>query len=120
MTVWEIFCAASPSAQSKPRQRQRPMGESAERRRLALASGRQRDRSEEHTSELQPPDHLVCRLLLEKKKDLALALNLLLRVAILSVLQATLTLPGIAAIVFFLVMAIPPKVTLFPYTPLFR
>src|SRR5258708_17691364 len=25
-------------------------------------------RSEEHTSELQSPDHLVCRLLLEKKK----------------------------------------------------
>src|SRR5438552_8783481 len=29
--------------------------------------GRKR-RSEEHTSELQSPDHLVCRLLLEKKK----------------------------------------------------
>src|SRR5947208_5469759 len=28
-------------------------------------------RSEEHTSELQSPDHLVCRLLLEKKKQLA-------------------------------------------------
>src|SRR5258708_22284777 len=25
-------------------------------------------RSEEHTSELQSPDHLVCRLLLDKKK----------------------------------------------------
>src|SRR5207244_12695982 len=33
------------------------------RRRMAV--GR---RSEEHTSELQSPDHLVCRLLLEKKK----------------------------------------------------
>src|SRR5207244_13228409 len=36
------------------------------------ARGRRRDRrrvrSEEHTSELQSPDHLVCRLLLEKKK----------------------------------------------------
>src|SRR5947208_2688142 len=31
----------------------------------ASARGR---RSEEHTSELQSPDHLVCRLLLEKKK----------------------------------------------------
>src|SRR5258708_26384683 len=29
-------------------------------------------RSEEHTSELQSPDHLVCRLLLEKKKKLLL------------------------------------------------
>src|SRR4051794_41307786 len=28
----------------------------------------QRPRSEEHTSELQSPVHLVCRLLLEKKK----------------------------------------------------
>src|SRR5258708_9472468 len=27
-----------------------------------------KQRSEEHTSELQSPDHLVCRLLLEKKK----------------------------------------------------
>src|SRR5258708_22088734 len=27
------------------------------------------ERSEEHTSELQSPDHLVCRLLLEKKKN---------------------------------------------------
>src|SRR5438876_8069981 len=29
---------------------------------------RARSRSEEHTSELQSPVHLVCRLLLEKKK----------------------------------------------------
>src|SRR5258708_21758094 len=29
---------------------------------------REIQRSEEHTSELQSPDHLVCRLLLEKKK----------------------------------------------------
>src|SRR5258708_26350458 len=35
----------------------------------ASAAGRtdRRKRSEEHTSELQSPDHLVCRLLLEKK-----------------------------------------------------
>src|SRR5438552_4803973 len=35
------------------------------------AAGKDRgraSRSEEHTSELQSPDHLVCRLLLEKKK----------------------------------------------------
>src|SRR5258708_26819914 len=42
--------------------------------RIPLAAGhatpveRHRRRSEEHTSELQSPDHLVCRLLLEKKK----------------------------------------------------
>src|SRR5258708_21286300 len=40
----------------------------------------QHGRSEEHTSELQSPDHLVCRLLLEKKKKLQLTLhNSLLR-----------------------------------------
>src|SRR5947208_12168806 len=33
--------------------------------------GRGGYRSEEHTSELQSPDHLVCRLLLEKKKNSA-------------------------------------------------
>src|SRR5438552_5393767 len=37
---------------------------------LALRGGaaHAHERSEEHTSELQSPDHLVCRLLLEKKK----------------------------------------------------
>src|SRR5258708_18995535 len=30
----------------------------------------QENRSEEHTSELQSPDHLVCRLLLEKKNTI--------------------------------------------------
>src|SRR5438552_11927849 len=35
---------------------------------LLRAQGRHNMRSEEHTSELQSPDHLVCRLLLEKKK----------------------------------------------------
>src|SRR5258708_31439718 len=32
-------------------------------------------RSEEHTSELQSPDHLVCRLLLEKKKKKIIELS---------------------------------------------
>src|SRR5215216_7628187 len=32
-------------------------------------------RSEEHTSELQSPDHLVCRLLLEKKKKKKITLT---------------------------------------------
>src|SRR5437870_13536850 len=40
------------------------------RRRAGQAArrGRDRRRSEEHTSELQSRGHLVCRLLLEKKK----------------------------------------------------
>src|SRR5258708_25234132 len=33
-------------------------------------------RSEEHTSELQSPDHLVCRLLLEKKKRIIVHIDL--------------------------------------------
>src|SRR5258708_24280561 len=36
-------------------------------------------RSEEHTSELQSPDHLVCRLLLEKKKKSNYHLKLQIR-----------------------------------------
>src|SRR5258708_22691929 len=37
----------------------------------ARLHGHLEPRSEEHTSELQSPDHLVCRLLLEKKKKTA-------------------------------------------------
>src|SRR5947208_5127458 len=40
-------------------------------------------RSEEHTSELQSPDHLVCRLLLEKKKKyIAIASTLIGRIEV--------------------------------------
>src|SRR6266581_9233272 len=45
------------------RRRLRPV-----RRARPLPGARRRPRSEEHTSELQSPVHLVCRLLLEKKK----------------------------------------------------
>src|SRR5207244_10467490 len=38
-------------------------------RQAQFLAGPEFPRSEEHTSELQSPDHLVCRLLLEKKKD---------------------------------------------------
>src|SRR5256884_3156456 len=51
--VWDWHC-------SSRRVREFPRGD-----RLA---GRKRNRSEEHTSELQSRLHLVCRLLLEKKK----------------------------------------------------
>src|SRR5436309_8603215 len=36
---------------------------------VPICRGRQRRRSEEHTSELQSRENLVCRLLLEKKKN---------------------------------------------------
>src|SRR5947208_12246405 len=48
------------------RELRRQRSQSLDQRRI---EGHHRDgRSEEHTSELQSPDHLVCRLLLEKKK----------------------------------------------------
>src|SRR2546422_5956418 len=40
----------------------------ARRNDVVVAAVRHEDRSEEHTSELQSRLHLVCRLLLEKKK----------------------------------------------------
>src|SRR3989454_9165372 len=43
--------------------------------RLVAAAGVLHPRSEEHTSELQSPCNLVCRLLLEKKKKRTLAHN---------------------------------------------
>src|SRR5947208_9185767 len=43
---------------------------SVEREICPSAYARSPMRSEEHTSELQSPDHLVCRLLLEKKKKI--------------------------------------------------
>src|SRR5256885_12279640 len=36
---------------------------------VGIAARQKRERSEEHTSELQSPCNLVCRLLLEKKKE---------------------------------------------------
>src|SRR5205809_2937320 len=54
----------SPAGSSAARGRRRC---AASRRRTARAGGA--SRSEEHTSELQSRLHLVCRLLLEKKKE---------------------------------------------------
>src|SRR5258708_14964533 len=54
--------------------RSRPRDDTQDARRQELGAPRLNGhlqlpvRSEEHTSELQSPDHLVCRLLLEKKK----------------------------------------------------
>src|SRR3989442_8668585 len=57
---WPSACAAPPS---------RPWANS-----LAMAASL-RQRSEEHTSELQSRPHLVCRLLLEKKKNQTNSVN---------------------------------------------
>src|SRR5690348_17587844 len=56
-------------ARRQPRHRATPRATSPPSRREAAPRRRRCGRrSEEHTSELQSPVHLVCRLLLEKKK----------------------------------------------------
>src|ERR1022692_842161 len=97
-------------------------------------------RSEEHTSELQSPCNLVCRLLLEKKKEKGAAISrrgarTLARRAIGGASRARLpsryqsrpaarlTMPAALRLFlffFFLMIRRPPRSTLFPYTTLFR
>src|SRR5947208_12554218 len=64
-----LFRSLSEGHRARPEARHRP---SRPGRRAARQGpggrGHRLLRSEEHTSELQSPDHLVCRLLLEKKK----------------------------------------------------
>src|ERR1022692_4854789 len=88
-------------------------------------------RSEEHTSELQPPCNLVCRLLLEKKNnqgsgflphhradgsEVSRARDTGKRATAWStIIEAT---P--ATVAFFLMLRRPPRSTLFPYATLFR
>src|ERR1022692_4228778 len=95
-------------------------------------------RSEEHTSELQSPCNLVCRLLLEKKNYNAqqwrqwslFAMNR--PDAPVTELKKAQELDPLSAIIndqlslslvlsfFFLIIREPPKYTLFPYPALFR
>src|SRR5215813_13469198 len=97
-------------------------------------------RSEEHTSELQSRPHLVCRLLLEKKKKTP---NPIIPIYISSSLFSAFSCHDFArwsislqvcatrlAVLqydvfcfnrfFFLMKRRPPRSTLFPYTTLFR
>src|SRR5258708_11432606 len=55
--------------------RNRRIGGSSSTTSTVWALGIGGGRSEEHTSELQSPDHLVCRLLLEKKKKRQIVLH---------------------------------------------
>src|SRR6266436_1763179 len=84
---------------------------------------RTRSRSEEHTSELQSRLHLVCRLLLEKKKTNCFLSRFNWRLACCTVLatgsDAELE-SSYTSSFFFLMMRRPPRSTLFPYTTLFR
>src|SRR5476651_2507998 len=92
-------------------------------------------RSEEHTSELQSRQYLVCRLLLEKKKNK-------IKQHDLTLIPSTRAPSSVAAgpdtihrhhglhcddaagaatdALFFLMIRRPPRSTLFPYTTLFR
>src|SRR5216684_2287922 len=96
-------------------------------------AGDQHPRSEEHTSELQSRLHLVCRLLLEKKKHTESYLSIKKN-------KKTNKKSGVEAVhlgygflaenadfatacedsFFFLMIRRPPRSTLFPYTTLFR
>src|SRR6516165_10779373 len=101
---------------------------------------RPKGRSEEHTSELQSQSNLVCRLLLEKKKHIAIfSINLnkkkyhtrnaktvhrkvisdFARVKNVIILFHYIQ-PSTANAFFFLMIRRPPRSTLFPYTTLFR
>src|ERR1035441_3871429 len=79
-------------------------------------------RSEEHTSELQSLRHLVCRLLLEKKRGervhWAHALCLQASIGVYSLLVGLAAGAGLRA--FFLLMSRPRGFPLFPCPPLFR
>src|ERR1039457_1267852 len=96
-------------------------------------------RSEEHTSELQSPCNLVCRLLLEKKKKNIypsplqtqltsshapkMTVMLLFRCSRAAELCATASrwvMSATSWFFFFLMIRRPPRSTLFPYTTLFR
>src|SRR5260364_339109 len=97
-------------------------------------------RSEEHTSELQSPDHLVCRLLLEKKKTQTASqyftnnqnkdmtrnnknieyVRYVLLYGISCVLHYWFGFVYMLTFFFFLMIRRPPRSTLFPYTTLFR
>src|ERR1039457_5026307 len=95
-------------------------------------------RSEEHTSELQSPCNLVCRLLLEKKNknsncgqwdapilapllvcESRLPRTLLGEARPQRVMRRREGLP-VSPVFFFLMIRRPPRSTLFPYTTLFR
>src|SRR5579883_2163096 len=88
---------------------------------------RPKGRSEEHTSELQSRENLVCRLLLEKKKIhsprdayRAQCYNRRVRSGSERDSEAKFGRAAHKQFFFFLMIRRPPRSTLFPYTTLFR
>src|SRR5215203_453426 len=97
-------------------------------------------RSEEHTSELQSRQYLVCRLLLEKKKKTSSYLEgayngrsdglspFKMRSTYVAAprncsrraIPKDISLLSVTKVFFFLMIRRPPRSTLFPYTTLFR
>src|ERR671922_28340 len=114
------ICAARPRRPCRAARAPRP-GERARRVRC---------RSEEHTSELQSPDHLVCGLLLEKQSAALLGLRPPVRANAFGPPGAAAHTGAVAGdhrvfralveVAFFLMIRRPPRSTLFPYTTLFR
>src|SRR5438552_12552600 len=77
-TLFRSVRTSCPRREMRFRSCYNPRRQNAERSRTTAGNGAgllggtahplpEASRSEEHTSELQSPDHLVCRLLLEKK-----------------------------------------------------
>src|SRR3954466_11261893 len=92
-----------------------PAGSTSWRSKTSRTTRWARTRSEEHTSELQSHDNIVCRLLLDKIKPAG-------RIASKSTRRWTkqMLIKKIEATTFFLMIRRPPRSTLFPYTTLFR
>src|SRR3712207_8570475 len=63
------ICCASPRRTSRSSWRRRTTASARRWRSSTADPGSRTTRSEEHTSELQSRQYLVCRLLLEKKKQ---------------------------------------------------
>src|SRR6266581_4204364 len=114
-----------------------PFAERAARAPRPRPGAPSRARSEEHTSELQSPVHLVCRLLLEKKKKVLTDVLPGIKAqrsrhitdfdngpARFAIRYEMLKWPAVfnpsLSCFFFLMIRRPPRSTLFPYTTLFR
>src|SRR5260364_414167 len=109
------------STSGRPLPERRSVGYPARRRPSRYTPRPCSGRSEEHTSELQSPDHLVCRLLLDTKKPRPLPMPRLTRLLLFfESLAGFSVFNSIFLLFFFLMIRRPPRSTLFPYTTLFR
>src|SRR2546429_6670111 len=70
-TLFRSPSASGPGLPSRPPASKLPHSLAQEPKRFSSPAAAPNPRSEEHTSELQSRLHLVCRLLLEKKKKFA-------------------------------------------------